>query len=217
MKATDLAGYLASLLVFSTFYMRRMIPLRLVAIASNLAFLLYAWLNDLTPILVLHGALLVLNTPPSGRVAPADRPRRAGLERRLLDRVILPLMQRREIDAADILFRANDPATALYYVLEGTVHLTELDKDLGPGSLVGEFALFSESGRRTATAVAKTDCVVMAPDQDGGAVGAGPASIARRPSLKMITVRMLENALARKVLPGRRHADDRARVSRTIA
>ena len=37
-------GYLASTLVFATFWMRTMLPLRLVAIASNVAFAGYGWL-----------------------------------------------------------------------------------------------------------------------------------------------------------------------------
>ena len=58
---SDLAGYAASLLVFATFYMKSMVPLRLVGIASNLAFIIYALIGGLTPILLLHGALLPLN------------------------------------------------------------------------------------------------------------------------------------------------------------
>ncbi len=61
MQGTDLFGYVASILVFGTFYMKRMLPLRLTAIASNVAFISYAWANHLTPILLLHGALLPLN------------------------------------------------------------------------------------------------------------------------------------------------------------
>jgi hypothetical protein len=61
MEGTDLFGYVASILVFGTFYMKRMLPLRLTAIASNLAFLSYAWSHHLTPVLLLHGALLPLN------------------------------------------------------------------------------------------------------------------------------------------------------------
>ncbi len=62
------AGWLASALVFTTFFMRTMIPLRLVAIASNVAFMAYAVLGlrygvfgRLYPILVLHASLLPLN------------------------------------------------------------------------------------------------------------------------------------------------------------
>ncbi len=61
MTAGDLSGYVASLLVFAAFYMTSMVPLRLVAIASNLAFIVYALQGGLMPVLLLHGALLPLN------------------------------------------------------------------------------------------------------------------------------------------------------------
>ena len=61
MTGADLFGYVASFLVFGTFYMKQMLPLRLTAIASNVAFVAYAWQNGLPPILLLHGALLPLN------------------------------------------------------------------------------------------------------------------------------------------------------------
>lgn len=61
MHGTDLFGYVASILVFVTFYMKRMLPLRLTAIASNVAFILYAWASGLTPVLILHATLLPLN------------------------------------------------------------------------------------------------------------------------------------------------------------
>ncbi len=61
MHVSELFGYSASLLVFAAFYMKSMVPLRVVAIASNIAFMTYAWIDGLTPILVLHGALLPLN------------------------------------------------------------------------------------------------------------------------------------------------------------
>jgi CRP/FNR family transcriptional regulator, cyclic AMP receptor protein len=54
-------GYLASLLVFSTFYMKTMIPLRCVAIASNFAFIAYGFLGRVYPVLILHLLLLPLN------------------------------------------------------------------------------------------------------------------------------------------------------------
>ena len=41
MHTAELVGYLASALVFATFYMKTMMPLRAVAIASNVAFISY--------------------------------------------------------------------------------------------------------------------------------------------------------------------------------
>lgn len=57
----EVAGYIASSLVFLTFYMRRMVPLRLVALCSNVAFLAYAFALHLAPIAILHGALIPVN------------------------------------------------------------------------------------------------------------------------------------------------------------
>jgi CRP/FNR family cyclic AMP-dependent transcriptional regulator len=57
----EVAGYIASSLVFLTFYMRRMVPLRLVALCSNVAFLTYAIALHLAPIAILHGALIPVN------------------------------------------------------------------------------------------------------------------------------------------------------------
>lgn len=61
MNTHEPLGYVASLLVLATFYMRDMVHLRLAAIASNLAFMSYAALADLQPILLLHVLLLPTN------------------------------------------------------------------------------------------------------------------------------------------------------------
>jgi hypothetical protein len=54
-------GFVASGLVLLTFGMRSMLPMRVAAIASNLAFIAYGLSLGLTPIWVLHGVLLPLN------------------------------------------------------------------------------------------------------------------------------------------------------------
>jgi hypothetical protein len=57
----DLLGYAASTAVLTTFLMRTMLPLRLVAILSNLLFLSYGYLARVPPVLFLHLALLPIN------------------------------------------------------------------------------------------------------------------------------------------------------------
>ena len=61
MNTFDLIGYLASLLVLATFCMRDMVPLRVVAIVSNIAFITYGALADIGPVLLLHVVLLPVN------------------------------------------------------------------------------------------------------------------------------------------------------------
>jgi CRP/FNR family transcriptional regulator, cyclic AMP receptor protein len=57
----DFCGYVASGLVLATFSMKDMVPLRIVALGSNLAFMAYGLALDLTPIWLLHAMLVPLN------------------------------------------------------------------------------------------------------------------------------------------------------------
>lgn len=58
---TDGIGFAAAGLVLATFCMRGMRTLRLVAIASNVAFIAYGYLGHLAPVLWLHAQLLPIN------------------------------------------------------------------------------------------------------------------------------------------------------------
>jgi hypothetical protein len=57
----DLLGYTASALVVLTFYMKEMIPLRMVALCSNVCFLAYGGSLHLGPVIVLHTMLIPIN------------------------------------------------------------------------------------------------------------------------------------------------------------
>ncbi len=61
MDACDPLGYLASLLVLATFNAREMITLRVLAIGSNIAFIGYAAMAGIGPVLLLHALLLPMN------------------------------------------------------------------------------------------------------------------------------------------------------------
>src|SRR5665647_118649 len=58
----DLLGYAASFAVLTTFLMRTMLPLRLIAILSNVLFLAYGYAAHINPVFFLHMALLPINT-----------------------------------------------------------------------------------------------------------------------------------------------------------
>jgi len=60
-QEVNVVGYLAASLVLATFCMRSMGGLRLMALASNLAFIGYGYLADLMPVLLLHAVLLPIN------------------------------------------------------------------------------------------------------------------------------------------------------------
>jgi hypothetical protein len=61
MSWIDFIGYLAALTVLATFCMDTIVPLRGLAIASNVLFILYGIAEHLYPVFFLHAALLPIN------------------------------------------------------------------------------------------------------------------------------------------------------------
>ena len=57
----EVVGFVAAFLVFLTFFETNMKRLRSVAIFSNLAFISYALMRGLLPVVLLHSCLLPLN------------------------------------------------------------------------------------------------------------------------------------------------------------
>ena len=155
-------GYLASLLVFCTFYMKTMIPLRYVAIASNVVFMTYGLTGRIYPVFVLHAVLLPLNLRRLQQMRALIRRVREASRGDLSVEWLLPLMTRQKLEAGHVLFRKGDPASSMYLVLEGTVRITEIDVALGPGTLVGEMGVFAPDNRRTGTAVCESEVEVGA-------------------------------------------------------
>ncbi len=62
MTNVDIIGYIACGLVLITFCMNSLLRLRLSAVTSNVAFIAYAYFQELLPILLLHVVLLLINS-----------------------------------------------------------------------------------------------------------------------------------------------------------
>src|SRR5689334_21469720 len=106
----ELSGYVASLLVFVAFYMKMMMPLRIVAILSNVAFLMYGAGGRLYPVLILHTILLPLNVirlrQMRGLVSKVHEASRAEPSTESL----IPFMTRKMMKKSDVLFRKGELA-----------------------------------------------------------------------------------------------------------
>jgi CRP/FNR family transcriptional regulator, cyclic AMP receptor protein len=159
-----LAGWLASLLVFSAFFMKTMLPLRLTAIASNVGFIAYALLGlgygifgRLYPILVLHACLLPLNVV---RLRQLTRLVEAvqGASNQEAIQALIPYMKTRSFAAGDVVFRRGDRADSLYVIQQGEVVFPEAGKRVPAGAVFGEVGLFAPQGVRSLSAVCENDC-----------------------------------------------------------
>jgi CRP/FNR family transcriptional regulator, cyclic AMP receptor protein len=150
-RITEFAGYLAAALVFLTFYMKTMVPLRLVGICSNCAFVMYGYFGGLYPVLILHIILLPLNVFRLREMLLLTRRVRAATNADLNMDWLKPFSATRRARAGEILFAKGGSADAMFYLVSGRYRLSELGLDIAPGEVVGELGLLAPSQVRTQT------------------------------------------------------------------
>ncbi len=153
----ELAGYTASVLVFLAFYMKTMIPLRIVGIASNVAFITYAAGAQLYPVLILHSMLLPLNCLRLLQMRALIHEVQEASHGDLSMEWLIPYMRRRSLTKGDVLFKRGDRATELYVMLSGSIRLVDVGVTVGSGSVLGEIGVFGPRNQRMDTAVCETD------------------------------------------------------------
>ena len=137
--------------------MKAMTPLRVIAIASNVAFIAYGLGAGLYPVLVLHAVLLPLNCVRLLQARSLVQRVRAGLRSTFGLEWLIPMMTCHSFRSGDVLFRIGDPARSTFVILSGTVRVAEIGVVLGPGSVIGEIGVFAPDGCRTGTALCETD------------------------------------------------------------
>src|SRR4051812_21084926 len=110
MNGLEILGYVASGLTFLTFYMKAMLPLRYIALCSNIAFIIYGYFSNLYPVLLLHVMLLPLNGSRIMELRRLISRIRQAQQGEVAIESLLPFMTRQRFRAGDILFRKGDPA-----------------------------------------------------------------------------------------------------------
>lgn len=153
-------GFAGAMLMVGSFLMKSMLPLRLTALAASCFFFAYGWVTWALPSLLLYGLLIPINIRKAVHVWQLVK----AVERARGDEPVaewlVPHMRRKTARAGTTLWRKGDKAASMVYVESGTLRLTEIDRAMGPGSLLGEIGLFAPDGRRTMTVVCDTDCVL---------------------------------------------------------
>ena len=161
-----LTAWFAAVLVFASFFMKTIVPLRTFAIASNLVFIVYGLLglrdgvfDKVMPILVLHVSLLPLNIIRLLEVTRTIQSIRSMKKGEIGFDFLIPYMSKMSLPAGSVLFNKGEVADKVYVIDSGEVLLPEFNKRLAAGALFGEVAIFSDSALRSATAVCAQDCV----------------------------------------------------------
>jgi sigma-B regulation protein RsbU (phosphoserine phosphatase) len=69
----------------------------------------------------------------------------------------LEYMKLETFKKGEILFKKGDKADKMFYISKGALRLTEIDKVIGEGQIIGEMGVFSPYNQRTASAVCEED------------------------------------------------------------
>jgi hypothetical protein len=160
MESVDLLGYAASIAVLATFCMNTMLPLRAVALSSNILFASYGFVEHLYPVLILHTILFPVNLMRLAQVRQLGGGIRANTDADISMDKLIPFMRLRKLSAGTTLFRKGDIADRLFYIRDGTLEIGELGISSRAGELIGEIGIFAPDRKRMATAVCRTDCEV---------------------------------------------------------
>jgi len=160
MSWIDLLGYAASASVLITFCMSTMVPLRAVAICSNVLFASYGAFAHIYPVLILHTILLPVNAVRLYQILDLIKRVRAAELSELSVEILLPLMSKRKLKAGEVLVRKGEKADSMYYLASGTMKIVEVGKTIGPGAVLGEIGIFARDQKRTATVESIDDCEI---------------------------------------------------------
>ena len=138
MSSLEILGYAASGAVLATFCMSTMIPLRIIALCSNVLFCGYGYFEHIYPVLVFHSILFPINMLRLIQFYRLVKDVRDAHREDLPIQSLLPYMQQVKLAAGETLTHKGEGADRLYFLVDGTLEISELGKKIEPGAVLGE-------------------------------------------------------------------------------
>ncbi|MEO6307125.1 MAG: cyclic nucleotide-binding domain-containing protein, partial [Nitrospiraceae bacterium] len=159
-------GILAGAFYVASQFQKDMISLRVLALVSNILYLLYSPLHTdyqitqliVMPTFLVNLILLPINAKRLIEIIRLIKQIEQATVESPVTEWLLPHMHLRKHKAGEVLFRKGDKADEMMYVAIGKLKLQDIDHFIGPGELIGEIGLFSSEKVRTLTVVCDTDC-----------------------------------------------------------
>jgi hypothetical protein len=134
-----------------TYYMKTMVPLRIVGIIANFFFLAYGYFYPSYPTFLLYLGILPINFY---RLLEMQRLIRQVRDSASTDQSmdwLKPFMTKRPYKKGEVLFRKNDRAYEMFYVVSGKFLVSEIGVTIPAGQVFGELGLLAPENRRTSS------------------------------------------------------------------
>jgi CRP/FNR family transcriptional regulator, cyclic AMP receptor protein len=163
---TSTSDAVAAALVLVSTFVKTMIPLRWLAVGSNLGFIVYGLLQPAPLMVALHAALLPINLWRVRQMIDLTRRVARVGGGTQLELWLRPYMRSQRRRAGDIIFSRGDTADRMYFLAEGEIELPDVGGHLRSGQMFGEIAFFAPDRRRTSSARCLTPCTLLSIDED---------------------------------------------------
>ena len=163
---TTAIGFLGGAFYLASHYQKDMVSLRVLALASNVLFLIFGLLHAHFGIMemvgmpenILNAILLPVNAKRLSEILRLTKQIEQATVASPISEWLLPHMHLRKHKAGEVLFRRGDRAHEILYVAAGRLKLQEVGHYIEAGELIGEIGLFSAERARTMTVICDTDC-----------------------------------------------------------
>jgi Cyclic nucleotide-binding domain len=144
-------AFFAAMFSVATYYMKTMVPLRIIGIIANLFYVAYGYFDPSYFVLFLYLGILPINFF------------RLIEMRRLIEQVkqstntdqsmdwLKPFMTKRTYKKGDVLFRKGDRAYEMFYVVSGKFWVSEIGVTIPSGQIFGELGMLAPDNRRTSS------------------------------------------------------------------
>jgi hypothetical protein len=160
------AGVAAALVIVSAF-VRTMIPLRWLAVGSNIGFIFYGLAQPNPLLVLLHAVLLPVNLWRVRQMVQITRHlSTTGTDDKQLGIWLRPYMRSRNYRTGATLFERGSKADRMYLLAEGRMALPDVGRTLEAGQMFGEIAFFAPERWRSSAARCLTPCTVLSIDED---------------------------------------------------
>ena len=208
MSWSYLFGFIGAALMVTSYLMKNMLPLRMVALSANVFLVVYALQGGSWPTVVLYLAMIPINVKKVREILKLVRAIENAKADSPVGEWLLPHMTRRQAKAGDTLWKKGDVATEMLFVESGELRLVEHDATIGPGSIIGEIGLFAPDNRRTRTVVCATDCTLYSLSSEGMA-----KLYYQNPKLGYHVMRLIVARLMHDIEEAAKRREDRAQIA----
>jgi Cyclic nucleotide-binding domain len=144
-------GFIGAGFYVITYYMRTMVPLRVIGIIANLFFLAYGYFYPSYPTFLLYLGILPINVVRLLEMRRLIQKVKESTRTDLSMDWLKPFMKKRTYKKGAVLFRKGDRAYEMYYVVAGQFLVTEIGVTIPAGQVFGELGFLAPENRRTSS------------------------------------------------------------------